>query len=92
MTSLIHNNNLSLVDLNIEVIKANHTPPNSLMDLVVSPKKKTVEGKGLGARSMAHSTLGYKGVLELWDGTKKIDKQVFYSHGFAQTKQWLVSA
>ncbi len=30
-------------------------PPSSLMDLVVSPKKKIMEGKGVGARSLACS-------------------------------------
>jgi hypothetical protein len=38
------------------------------MDLTVNPKVKIVEGKGVGARSLACCTLGVKGVLELRDG------------------------
>jgi hypothetical protein len=37
------------------------TPPNSLMDSIVSPKVKKMEGEGVGARSLAHSTLGVEG-------------------------------
>ncbi len=44
------------------------TPLSSLMDLTVNPKVKTVEGKGVGAHSLACCTLGVKGVLELRDG------------------------
>jgi len=31
------------------------------MDLVVSPKTKTTEGKGVGVHSLAHNTLGIEG-------------------------------
>jgi len=31
------------------------------MDLIVSPKVKTMEGEGVGVRSLARSTLGVKG-------------------------------
>jgi len=31
------------------------------MDLTVSPKLKTMERKGVGARSLAHNTLGVEG-------------------------------
>jgi len=61
--------------------------PSSLMDSIVSPKLKTIEGEGIGARSLVRNTSGVEGVLELWDGTKKIDKQINYSHELAQTKQ-----
>ncbi len=64
-----------------------NTPPSSLMDSIASPKVKTAEGEGVRARSLAHNTLGQRGVLELRDGTKKIDKHFTYSHGLAQTKQ-----
>ncbi len=37
------------------------TPPNSLMDSIASLKVKTTKGEGVGARSLAHSTLGVKG-------------------------------
>jgi hypothetical protein len=66
---------------------ANDTPPISLMDSTSSPKVKTEEGEGIGACSLVRSTLGVKGMLELRDGTKKINKQFNYSHRPVQTKQ-----
>ncbi len=54
-------------------------PPNSMMDSTASPKVKTMKGKGVGARSLAHSTSGVGGVLEIRDGTRKRDKQANYS-------------
>jgi hypothetical protein len=36
-------------------------PPSSLMDLAASPKKKTMEGKGIGTHSLARSTSRVKG-------------------------------
>ncbi len=36
-------------------------PPNSLMDSFTSPKVKTTQGKGVGARSLACSILGVEG-------------------------------
>ncbi len=36
-------------------------PLSSLMDSVVSPKLKTMEGKRVGARSVARNTLGVEG-------------------------------
>ncbi len=33
-----------------------------------------MEGEGVGAHSLACSTLGVEGRVELQDGTKKIDK------------------
>jgi hypothetical protein len=62
------------------------TPASSLMDSIVSPKVKTSKKKKLGC-FLARSTLGYKGVLELQDGTRKIDKHFTYSHKLTQTKQ-----
>jgi len=36
------------------------------------PNKKTMEEQGVGACSLARNTLeGYRGVFELWDGTRK---------------------
>jgi hypothetical protein len=37
------------------------TPSSSLMDSTKSPKVKIMEGEGVGARSLAHNTLGVKG-------------------------------
>jgi hypothetical protein len=37
------------------------TPPNSLMDSTASPKVKTTKVEGIGAHSLARSTLGVKG-------------------------------
>jgi hypothetical protein len=61
--------------------------PSSLMDLTSNPKVKTTKGKGVGARSLARNTLGVKGMLELQDETKKIDKHFIYSHGPSQIEQ-----
>jgi hypothetical protein len=36
-------------------------PPSSLMDSTMSPKVKIVEGEGIGACSLAHSTLRVEG-------------------------------
>jgi hypothetical protein len=45
------------------------TPPSSLMDSIMSPKKKTTEGEGVGACSLGHITLGVKGSVGVsgWD-------------------------
>jgi len=57
------------------------------MDSAANPKKKTTKGEGVGVRSLTHSTLGVEGCVGIRDGTRKIDKQVTYSHKLAQTKQ-----
>jgi hypothetical protein len=36
-------------------------PPSSLIDSTVSPNMKIMEGEGVGACSLAHSTSGVKG-------------------------------
>ncbi len=36
-------------------------PPNSKIDSTTSTKVKTVEGQGIGARSLAHNTLEVEG-------------------------------
>jgi len=64
-----------------------NTLPSSLMYSTSNPKVKTTEGEGVGARSLAHSTLGVEGMLELRDGTRKIDKHFIYSHEPSQIKQ-----
>jgi hypothetical protein len=50
-------------------------PPRFVMDSTTSPKVMITEREGV------------KVVLELQDGTRKIDKQVNYLHRLAQTKQ-----
>jgi len=44
------------------------------MDSAASPRKKTAEGKGVGARSLARNTSRVEGCAKLWDGIRKIDK------------------
>jgi hypothetical protein len=61
--------------------------PSSLMDSIASPKVKTMKRKGVGVHFLAYNISGVEGVLELYDGTRKIDKQFNYSHRHAQTKQ-----
>jgi hypothetical protein len=39
----------------------NDTRLSSLMNSTASPEVKTIEGKGVGARSLAHNTLRVKG-------------------------------
>jgi len=36
-------------------------PPSFLMDSIVSPNVKTMEGEGIGVCSLTHSTLGVEG-------------------------------
>jgi hypothetical protein len=44
-------------------------PPNSLMDSTTSPKVKITEGKGVGTRFLAYSTLEVEGRARVpgWD-------------------------
>ncbi len=66
-----------------------NTPPSSLMDSTTSPKMKTTKGKGVGACFLTCNILGVEG-RACWSSgmeTKKIDEQINYSHGLAQTKQ-----
>jgi len=57
------------------------------MDSTMNPKVKTMEGEGVGARSLTRSTLKVHGhVRALGWGTTKIDKRVNYLHGPTQTK------
>jgi hypothetical protein len=50
-------------------------------------KWKQRKEKELGHTPWLVALQGWRGVLELWDGTRKIDKQFSYSHEPAQTKQ-----
>ncbi len=64
----------------------NDAPTSSLMDSIVSPKVKTTKG-GVGGTPWL-TTLGVqRGMLELWNGIRLIDKQINCSHMHAQTKQ-----
>jgi hypothetical protein len=44
-------------------------PPSSLMDSIMSPKVKIMEGKGVGTHSLARDTLGVEGHVGVpgWD-------------------------
>jgi hypothetical protein len=47
-----------------------------------------VEGKGVGARSLAHNTLGVEGCAGVSRlGLEKVTSKSIYSHRLAQTKQ-----
>ncbi len=64
-----------------------HTP-SSLMDSIMNPKVKTTKREKVGACSLVNNISGVKGAC--WSpkmGTKKIGKQVNYSHEPAQIKQ-----
>jgi len=43
-------------------------PQALLMDSIVNPKVKTMEGEKVGVHSLAYSTSWYRGMLELRDG------------------------
>jgi len=45
--------------------RVSDAPPSFLMDSTTSPKVKTMEGKGVGVRSMAHNTSGVEGRAEV---------------------------
>jgi hypothetical protein len=53
----------------LTVVRLSNTPLNSLMDSIPNLKMKTMEGKGVGARSLAHSTSRVKGRARVpgWD-------------------------
>ncbi len=53
-------------------------PPNSLMDSTMSPNVNNTRKNWGTFLSSQH--FGGRGVLELQDGTRKIDKQFNYSH------------
>jgi len=71
---------------NITTLNQTNAPPSSLMDSTTSPKVKITKGEGIGVCSLAHNTLGVKGVLQQ-DETRMSDKWFNYSHRHAQTKQ-----
>jgi len=57
------------------------------MDFIASPKMKTTKREGVGAHSLARSTLGVKGCVEVlgW-GIGRVTS-INHSHGYGQTKQ-----
>jgi len=56
------------------------TLPSSLMDLTVSPKVTTMEGEGVGARSLICSTLGVEGRVRApgWVLGRLTSKSIIY--------------
>ncbi len=74
---------------NLNILRKNlgNAPPNSLKYSNANPKVKTMEEKGVWARSLAHNTFGVKRVC--WNskmGTRMSDKRVNYSYQSIQTK------
>jgi hypothetical protein len=63
-----------------------NAPPSSLMDSTTSPKMKTLEGEGIGARSLAYNTSEVEGCAGTpgW-GLGRLTSN--YSHGPTKTKQ-----
>jgi len=57
------------------------------MDSTMTPKIKTTEGKGVTMCFLVRNTFGVEAMLEFWDETRKIDKQVNYSHELVEPKQ-----
>jgi hypothetical protein len=57
------------------------------MDSTTYPKVKTMKENGLGCAPWLLALWRQRGVLELQDGTKKINKHFTYSHEPTQTKQ-----
>jgi hypothetical protein len=53
---------------------------------------KIIEKQGVEARSLAHNTLGKKGVLELWDGTRKNDNHLITHTNVHKQNNKLISA
>jgi hypothetical protein len=41
--------------------RTTNTPPSSSMDSTMNPMVKTLEGEGVGARSLAHNISGVEG-------------------------------
>ncbi len=82
----------------ITMIKNNYksfnidTPPNSLIDLTVSPKVKTAKGQGVGVLSLVRNTLGVKGhARDLGWGLKRVTSgSIIHMDYINQTTSWLV--
>jgi hypothetical protein len=55
-------------------------------------KVKIMEKQGIKARSLAHSALGERGVLEFQDGSRKNDKQLINHVDLYKPNNMLVSA
>jgi hypothetical protein len=47
------------------LVSAHDAPPSSLMDSTTSPKVKTLEGEGVGVRSLVRSTSVVEGCAEV---------------------------
>jgi len=53
----------------------------------MTPKIKTTEGKGITTCFLVRNALGVEAMLEFRDETRKIDKQINYSHELVEPKQ-----
>jgi hypothetical protein len=62
-------------------------PQSSLMDSTVSLKRKTTKREGVGVCFLAGNISGVDGCAGVPGWTRKINKQVNYSHKPSQTKQ-----
>jgi hypothetical protein len=58
------------------------TPPSSVMDSIVSPKMKTTEGEGIGARSLAYNTSRVEGHVRApgWGLGRLISKSIIHTN------------
>ncbi len=67
-------------------------PPSSLMDSIMNPKMKTMEGKKVGARSLAHNTSGVKRRARAlgWVLGTLTSKSTTHTDLTNQTISWLV--
>jgi hypothetical protein len=67
-------------------------PPSSLMDSTTSLKVKTTKGEGVGAHSLARSTLGVEGRVGVlgWGLRRLTSNQLFTWTCMNQTTSWLV--
>jgi len=59
-----------------ETLELKHvdTSPSSLMDLIANLKVKTTKGEGVGRVPWLVALWGYRGMMELRNGTRKINK------------------
>jgi hypothetical protein len=76
----------------IHYITTSDTPPSSLMDLIASPKVTTTEGKGVGVRTLVHSTLGVEGRVGAlrWGLGILANKSITHKDLHKPNNNWLV--
>jgi hypothetical protein len=74
-------------------IKLHGTPPSSLMDSTTSPKVTTMEGEGVGVRSLAYNILGVEGCVgTLGWGLKRLTRKLITYTDLHKPNNKLVSA